>query len=87
MCNGFIVVVVILGGIIVMTLSGVVLALKCPNCKKWFALVWQDVQQRDICKYCAWVVEAKDFTPPKASWLKWLKTYSPLKEFKIKKKK
>ena len=87
MVNGFIVILVIFLGILTITISGTILALKCPNCKRWFALVWQNAHQRDICKYCAWTVDAKDFVPPKASWLKWMQTFSPLKDIKIKRKK
>jgi hypothetical protein len=72
------VVAVIMGAFIVMSISGIILALKCPNCKRWFALKWQDVHQRDICKHCAWFVYAKDFVPPRTSYLKWLQKYSPI---------
>lgn len=87
MLNAFKVILVIFAGILATTISGILMALRCPNCKRWFALVWQDLAQRDICKYCAWTVDAKDFVPPKASWLKWLEAYSPLKKFTIRRKK
>lgn len=85
-----IVIGIILGMIIVVGIIASVRALQCPNCyknykwndkKRYNMLVWQDAQQRDICKYCSWTVDAKDFTPPQARYLKWLDRYSPLKLF------
>lgn len=72
------VIIVVFGGIIAMSVSGILLATRCPECKRWFALKWQELHQRDICKYCAWFVYAKDFVPPKASYLKWLRRFSPI---------
>ena len=78
-----IVIAIILVSIILLSITGAIVATRCPECKKWFAHRWQDVHQRDICKHCAWLVYAKDFEPPKASWLKWMQVYSPLKQFNI----
>jgi phage FluMu protein Com len=74
------VIAVIMGGIIAMSLSGAYLALKCPKCKTPFGLKWQEAHQRDICKNkdCDYMVYAKEFVPPKASYLKWLQQMSPL---------
>lgn len=79
------VIVVIFGGIIAMSISGAYLALKCRECGKAFALKWQPAHQRDKCKYCGACVYAKDFMPPKASYLKWLQKFSPITYKKEKK--
>ena len=88
----FAIIAVIMGSIIVMGITASIRALQCPNCyknykwhdkRRYNMLKWQDVQQKDICKYCAWTVDVKDFTPPKTSWLKMMAAYSPLKQFNI----
>jgi hypothetical protein len=77
------VIVVIFGGIIIMGISGAILAMRCPECKKWFALKWQEAHQRDKCNNtdCDYVTYAEHFVPPKVSYLKMLQRYSPIKEF------
>ncbi len=60
------------------SLMGFINALQCPECKKLFALQWQEVHKRDKCKYCSHVVYAKDFVPPKASYLKFMSKCSPI---------
>ena len=83
----FLVIVVILFGLsIIPGIINSILALKCPECKKYFALVWQEDQQRDICKHCSWFVYAKDFVPPKVSYHRWMQNYSPI-TYKKKEKK
>ncbi|MGD2072872.1 MAG: hypothetical protein PVG65_05235 [Candidatus Thorarchaeota archaeon] len=75
----FLVIVALLGGIILMSIIGALLATKCPNCKKLFSLKWQPEHQRDICKHgCGYTIYVKHFVPPKASYLRWLHKYSPL---------
>lgn len=71
-------IVVLLGGIILISLMGMKRAYICPNCKEKWALEWQERQQGDRCKHCGHFVSAKDFVPPKASYLKYLQKCSPI---------
>lgn len=71
-------IVVLLGGIILMSLIGIKRAYTCPKCKEKWALEWENGHQRDRCKECGHYIYAKDFVPPKTSYLKYLQKCSPI---------
>jgi len=75
----FIIIAVILLGIILLGIMNIVFALKCPNCKNWFGLVWQELNQRSICKHCSWLVGDEDWQPPNKGALKTLHDLAPYK--------
>jgi hypothetical protein len=77
--SNFIIIAVILLSIILLSIMNIVFALKCPNCKKWFGLVWQELHQRSICKHCSWLVYDKDWQPPNKGALKTLHDLAPFK--------
>ena len=74
----FIVIAIILLSIILLSMINIVFSIKCPKCRKWFALVWQELHQRSICKYCAWLVYDKDWHPPDKGAFKTLHELAPL---------
>ena len=59
-----ILIAIIFLSIITLSIVNIVYALKCPRCGKGFALVWQELHQRSICKYCGCLVYDKDWQPP-----------------------
>ena len=69
----------ILLSIILLSIINIVLALKCPKCRKWCALVWQELHQHSVCKYCAWLVFDKDWHPPDKGAFKTLQELAPFK--------
>jgi hypothetical protein len=75
----FIVIAIIFLSIILLSIINIVFALKCPKCRKWFALVWQERQQRSVCKYCAWLAFDKDWHPPDKGAFKTLQELAPSK--------
>ncbi len=83
--SGFILITIILISIILLSIMNIIFALKCPKCKKWFALVWQELHQRSICKYCAWIVDDTNWQPPNKGALKTLHDLAPFK-YKYKRK-
>ena len=75
----FLVIAIIFLGILLLGLINTAFALKCPECRKWFALVWQELHQRSVCKYCAWIVFDKDWQPPDKGAFKTLQKLAPQK--------
>jgi len=65
--------------IILLSIINIVFALKCPKCRKWFALVWKGLHQRSIFKYCACLVYDKDWHPPDKGAFKTLHDLAPFK--------
>ena len=65
--------------IIFLSIINIVFALKCPQCRKWFALVWQELHQRSVCKYCASLAFDKDWQPPDKGAFKTLQELAPFK--------
>ena len=75
----FVIIPIILLSIILLSMINIVFALKCPKCKKWFALVCQELHHRSICKYCGWLVFDKDWHPPDKGAFKTLQELAPFK--------
>ena len=75
----FMVIAIILLSIILLSIINIVFALKCPKCRKWFALGWQELHQRSVCKYCAWFAFDKDWHPPDKGAFKTLQELAPFK--------
>ena len=80
-----ILIAIIFLSIITLSIVNIVYALKCPRCGKGFALVWQELHQRSICKYCGRLVYDKDWQPPDKGALKTLSELAPFK-FKYERK-
>ena len=71
--------------IMALSIINIIYALKCPKCGKRFALVWQELHQRSICKYCGFLVYDKDWQRPDKGALKTLMELAPFK-FKYERK-
>ena len=65
--------------IILLSIINIVFALKCSKCRQCFALVWQELHQRSICKYCGWLDFDKDWHPPDKGAFKTLHELAPFK--------
>ena len=83
--SGFMLITIILISIILLSIMNIVFAVKCPKCKKMFALEWQELHQRSMCKYCAWIVDDENWQPPNKGALKTLRDLAPFK-YKYKRK-
>jgi hypothetical protein len=77
--TNFMLIASILYCIILLSILNIVFALKCPNCRRWFALVPQEHHQRCICKYCAWLVYDNEWVPPDKGAIKILHDFAPFK--------
>jgi hypothetical protein len=77
--TNFMLIASILYCIILLSILNIVFALKCPNCRRWFALVSQEHHQRCICKYCAWLVYDNEWVPPDKGAIKILHDFAPFK--------
>lgn len=77
--SGSILIAIIFLSIIILSTINIFFALKCPKCRKKFGLVWQELHQRSICKYCGCIVYDKDWQPPDKGALKTLNELAPFK--------
>ena len=77
--SGFMLIAVILLSIILLSIINIIFALKCPNCNRWFALGWQELHQRSVCKHCAWFSYDTDWQPPNKGAFKTLHDLAPFK--------
>ena len=74
-----IIIAIILLSIILLSTINIVCALTCPKCREWFALVWQELDQSSVCKYCTWLVYDKDWRPSDKGTFKTLHEIAPFK--------
>ena len=77
--SGFSLVAIIFLSVILLGIINIAFALKRPRCRKLFALVWQELQEGSICKYCAWFFYDKVWQPPDKGAFKTLQELAPSK--------